>query len=148
MTKGRREEKKIETEMARDEEGQDAKRRTGRRCAVGIASRRRKRRGGDGNRNKESRGRGGFELWKNSHFGTQKMLLLGRNDHPSLPRRERKERNVYKEGRKKKWNEEEKWRKSGEKREGGAKRQRDGIGLRVKRGESEQRHCRINIPFV
>ena len=81
MTKGRREEKKIETEMA-VEEGQDAKRRTGRRCAVGIASRRRKRRGGDGNRNKESRGRGGFELWKNSHFGTQKMLLLGRNGHP------------------------------------------------------------------
>lgn len=146
MTKGRREEKKIETEMA-VEEGQDAKRRTGRRCAVGIASRRRKRRGGDGNRNKESRGRGGFELWKNSHFGTQKMLLLGRNGHPP-PRRERKERNVYKEGRKKKWSEEEKWRKSGGKREGGARRQRGGIGLRVKRGESEQRHCRINIPFV
>lgn len=147
MTKGRREEKKIETEMA-VEKGQDAKRRTGRRCAVGIASRRRKRRGGDGNRNKESRGRGGFELWKNSHFGTQKMLLLGRNGHPPPPRRERKERNVYKEGRKKKWSEEEKWRKSGGKREGGARRQRGGIGLRVKRGESEQRHCRINIPFV
>ena len=83
MTKGRREEKKIETEMA-VEEGQDAKRRTGRRCAVGIASRRRK---------KESRGRGGFELWKNSHFGTQKMLLLGRNGHP-LPKKgeEREER--------------------------------------------------------
>lgn len=77
----------------------------------------------------------------------RRCFFWGETAIPS-PRRERKERNVYKEGRKKKWSEEEKWRKSGGKREGGARRQRGGIGLRVKRGESEQRHCRINIPFV
>lgn len=83
--------------------------------------------------------------WKNSHFGTQKMLL-GRNEHP--PGSERKERNeCIKRGTKK----------------SGAKKKSEGEGkeketrrwkterwnrLTVKRGESEQRHCRINIPFV
>lgn len=61
--------------------------------------------------------------WKNSHFGTQKMLLLGRNERP--PRSERKERNVYKEERKKSG---AKKKSEGEGKE--KETRRDGIGLR------------------
>lgn len=68
-------------------------------------------------------GRGVASSWKNSHFGTQKMLLR-RNDYPR--RSEKKERNVYKEGGKKV----ERRRKVRERGKGERERERGGISLR------------------